>query len=536
VRTLLPFFAPLAVSAGILASWTAASEGGNSITSPDTQGNVGWHISLALDGAGNPVLSYTDVTNNEDGTMDADLKLMHCNDPDCADGDESITSPDTSGVTGFFTSLRLDPAGNPVVAYSDRRDLRVLHCNDPNCIGGDESMTSAYVGGIGTGAAGYDASLVLDAKANPVISFYHDYPSTSLKVTRCNDPNCAGGDESTVSPDSEGVVGLSTSLALDAAGRPVVSYYDSSNFDLKLLHCDDPDCSGGGESINSPDTAEAAGWYTSLVLDTAGNPVISYYDSGKGRLRVMHCNEPNCVGGDESITLPDQAYADVGRDSSLTLDALGNPVVSYFDGTEKDLKLLHCNDPNCTGADESIVVPDAAGMVGGGSLVLDAQGRPLVAYYDGTNGDVKLLHCGDPNCSDPKPLPTATEAGPTSTPNPSTTPSSTPTPKATEMPSPTPTPPPPLTMTPTSTATPTQIRTATPTATNSPMPAVRGDANCDHNTSSLDAALILQRLAALIPSVPCLSSADIDGDGSVTALDAALILQYVAGLLDSLPP
>ena len=63
-----------------------------------------------------------------------------------------------------------------------------------------------------------------------------------------------------------------------------------------------------------------------------------------------------------------------------------------------------------------------------------------------------------------------------------------------------------------------------------------GDADCDGTIDAVDATLVLQRTAALIPTLPCASLADADGNGAIDSRDAVLILQLVAGLLSTLPP
>ena len=302
----------------------------------------------------------------------------------------SFAVVDADNVTST-TSLALDASENPVIGYYDSatQDLQLAHCNDRDCAGGDESIATVD----STGQVGSNASLAVDAAGLPVIAYY-DESNGHLKIAHCNDANCASGDESIVTVDSADSVGVYTSLLLDANGNPVVSYYDYGNSDLKLAHCNDAYCAGGDESIVTVDGAGDVGSETSLALDAAGNPVISYQDSGSYDLKLAHCNEPNCAGGDESIVTVDTAGRVGG--TSLTLDATGNPVVSYHDFETHQLKLAHCNDPNCVGDDERIVTVD--GSAGFASLELDVVGNPVVSYQDGTRASLKVAHCNDPNC------------------------------------------------------------------------------------------------------------------------------------------
>jgi len=363
---------------------------GNSITSPDTNGLVGEWSSLELDPAGNPVVSYYDASNG-------DLKILHCNDPNCVGGDESITSPDTTGRVGEFSSLELDANGYPVVAYYDytNQDLRVMHCNDPNCEGNDESIVR--LDSNNWSYTGWEPSLTLDANGYPVVSYREVVPGNVLKLIHCNDPNCEGNDESITAPDTNGIVGQHSSVTLDANGYPVISYFDSTNIYLKVMHCNDANCSGGDESIEFVDNV-LVGYSTTIILDANGNPVISYQDLTLNDMKVVHCNDPDCSGGDESITSP-LTQGRVGGNPSMELDSSGNPVVSFWDASNDHLRLMQCNDPDCAGGDESIAYADTTEGTGRyTSLALDAAGNPVVSYWDSINRDLKLLHCSTPDC------------------------------------------------------------------------------------------------------------------------------------------
>ena len=118
-----------------------------------------------------------------------------------------------------------------------------------------------------------------------------------------------------------------------------------------MLHCNDANCDpavNGAESIESPDTGGDVGRFTSLVLDDNGFPVVSYYDNSNDDLKVLHCNDANCdpaVNGAESTESPDTEGGNVGQYTSLVLDDNGFPVVSYYrSGGTNDLKVLHCSD------------------------------------------------------------------------------------------------------------------------------------------------------------------------------------------------
>ena len=275
------------------------------------------------------------------------------------------------------------------------------------------------------GPVGEWSSVALDADDNPVVSYY-DIGNASLKVAHCGTSTCLPVEGNTItSPDSAGDVGQYSSLRIDASGNPVVSYYDATNGDLKVLHCGNAACTVGN-TITLPDTEGNVGEYTSLVLDSSGNPVISY--EGALGLAVLHCGNPNCTSGnvitplDELQFDPEDRCGGGGGPSSIVLDAVGNPVVtflgseSYLEGntcfSEDVLRLLHCGDPNCTSGNSVATVagpPVRRGflseVLSSTSLALDGVGNPVVAFLNApaagedSSGGLRVLHCGDPGCT-----------------------------------------------------------------------------------------------------------------------------------------
>jgi hypothetical protein len=347
---------------------------------------VGLFPSLKLDTDGNPVVSYYDATN-------ADLRVLHCNDPACTTGGDSIVSADTNGSAGLYSSLALDSSGLPVVSYFDYSagDVNIIRCGDSNCSAGN-TITAPD----GPDFVGEWTAVTLQSGDIPVVAYY-DFTNRDLKVTRCGDPACSSNNTVSVL-ETTGDTGWNSSVQLNSSGNPVIAFHNWTESDVRLAVCNDPACSGGDDSISAIDLASSAGLYASLQLNSLGHPVITYYDIGSSALKVLRCNDPLCSGTGESIAVPD-SVGDVGRATSLALDENDIPTVTYVDSTNGNLKVLKCGNTLCT-LGNVISTPDNSGTIGTHtSLALNADGEPVVAYYDAASGDLKILHCGDPACA-----------------------------------------------------------------------------------------------------------------------------------------
>lgn len=263
-----------------------------------------------------------------------------------------------------------------------------------------------------SGVNGISSDIVIDSNNYPVIAYY-DNTNGDLVVVHCNDKNCSGQDESIEYPDIESTTGNYPSIQLDSSGYPVIAYYDASTSALNLLHCGDANCSSGN-TITTIDSTNVVGLYPELVLDSNDYPAITYYDSTNTDLKFVHCNDVNCSGGDDTPVVIDGSGFVAGngfRSNSITLDQNDYPVIAYYDNTNTDLKFVHCNDINCSGGDDTPTTLDSTGDVGhfGLNIYLNANGHPIIGYEDYTNHKPKLLNCNDANCSGGNDIPITIE-------------------------------------------------------------------------------------------------------------------------------
>ena len=289
----------------------------------DSTGDVGSHSALALTTTNIPVISYVDF-------QPGDLKLAICNNPTCTA--PIIRTIDSQGDTGYYSSIILTSTNVPIISYwnYDLWDLKLAVCNSPMCTA-TTIRTIADVGNVGS----YN-SIALTNTNLPVIS-YVNLSSNSLMLAICTDMTCTAPIIRTLSTGNEL---WKTSLKLTTSNIPVISYYKATTADLVLAICVDQTCTSQLPHV-TVDADGLVGGFNSLALTTHNIPVISYYDFTNYNLKLAVCNNMQCTS--PTIRTLDTG-GDVGSWNSLALGTsphpfIINPVVGYMDTTNQSLKL-----------------------------------------------------------------------------------------------------------------------------------------------------------------------------------------------------
>jgi hypothetical protein len=174
-------------------------------------------------------------------------------------------------------------------------------------------------------------------------------------------------------------------------------YYTETEIDTALTN--KPDFTSLLSPIvpSLPATIDSTGYvgaHTSTAIGTNGNPVISYHDETNLNLKVAACNNPTCT------TSTNATIADVtgGLHTSIAIGIDGNPIISYLTLSGGNLEVAACDNPTCTTSTNTII--DSDGFVGSyTSIAIGTNGNPIISYYDQDNSALKVTACNNPTCT-----------------------------------------------------------------------------------------------------------------------------------------
>ena len=262
------------------------------------------HSSLALDGGGQPHASYLR------GNPDYDLGYASFTGTGWGN-----TIVDADGITGLGTSIKLDGLGNPRISYLDISNNMLRYASWSG-----SAWSSEDVDGVGDASIA-SAVLELAADGTPHIAYSETTGSALKYATR------SGGAWATITLASVASGDRNISLVLGSSANAHIAYVDPAGV-LKYAQWN------GGLQLTDIDGGVVAS-QTSIALDGAGWPHISYYDQTGRALKYAKFD------GVVWSTYTVDSYGDAGSGTSIALDGTGNVHIVYRAADDSDLRAAH---------------------------------------------------------------------------------------------------------------------------------------------------------------------------------------------------
>ncbi len=209
-----------------------------------------------------------------------------------------------------------------------------------------------------------------------------------------------GGISNSPQSASDGVV------AIDSTGNPMVAWCDtaSGNSEIYLMRWNGASwielggsASAGG--ISSFGIGGGSAYHPTLAVDAADNPVVAWERvapmTATWSLYLKRWTGAAWVEVGSSATASGIAATGIGAAPSLALNTVGHPAVAWQDGTSGNLEVYFKRWTGAAweelaGSASTGGVSNTTGISEFPSLALESTGSPVIAWQDGTPGNLEI--------------------------------------------------------------------------------------------------------------------------------------------------
>lgn len=260
----------LAKSTNYGANWT--------ISTVDSTGDTGRFTSISGTSS-NVYISYFDLTNTA-------LRFAKSTNG----GTSWSVRTNVDSQVGGGTSITW-ASSDVVIAYRDNTNQALKFARSSD---GGATWPPANIKTVDTGNVGFDPSIGLDG--NLLYVSYLDTANQDLKFAKSTDLGATWPAANIKSVDTAGSVGYGNSVTCITTGNPssdvvCVSYYDGTNQDLKFARSDSD--AGTTWQVGNLKTVDSTGnvGSDSSITNVGSRIYISYYDTTNGDLKIARSND-----------------------------------------------------------------------------------------------------------------------------------------------------------------------------------------------------------------------------------------------------
>jgi len=135
-----------------------------------------------------------------------------------------------------------------------------------------------------------------------------------------------------------------------------------------------------------------------MAIGSDGKPILASLNNTDDDIVFIKCRDVDCSTTNTPIALGSDITG--GNNVSMTVGTDdGLPIIAFKDNTVPDngLWVIHCGNLACTSGNKSKLVVAGGGAGGHISIVMGADGRPIIFHRDSGN-DLEALWCGEVDC------------------------------------------------------------------------------------------------------------------------------------------